>query len=387
MLEKSIKTTKNIKVGFLLLHPYSGRGGTEQALVNLVKGLQKLDVDVTVFHIAPFKNDAFLNQLPNVIDIRKKVTVERKLYKLLPPFVRKRIYSYGKRYITKKIINRLIAPEGLDALIILDFPYKDQEILDLFLSYKENSSLKVYSWIHTLISNLQEEDRLQFIPILQKYDGHFAVSQGVKEELETELGIKDVTLLYNPVPKANLITREVNRFLYIGRITPIKQVPELLDMLKHVVGEWTLDIYGTTGEPQGDRDFKKYIEEEGLSNNVIFHGWSDSPWDNINRAGILLLNSQRESFGLVLVEAMMRGIPCISSNCPTGPQEIIKAGKNGWLFPLQDTDSFVMLINDVLDGTLSLPEQNSIQLSVSCFESEKVAAQFINKIISDKNSH
>jgi glycosyltransferase involved in cell wall biosynthesis len=97
--------------------------------------------------------------------------------------------------------------------------------------------------------------------------------------------------------------------------------------------DWTLHIYGEGPERPA---LEQYIVDNGLVKHVFLEGVSadiDSVYSN---ASLMLFSSLAEGFGMVLIEAMSAGVPCISYNTPCGPSEIIDNGKDGWLVPPGD---------------------------------------------------
>ena len=56
---------------------------------------------------------------------------------------------------------------------------------------------------------------------------------------------------------------------------------------------------------------------------ITWHGWVDKPWEKINSASCTLLLSKFEGFPMVILESLSYGIPVISSDCPTGPEDLI----------------------------------------------------------------
>ena len=77
----------------------------------------------------------------------------------------------------------------------------------------------------------------------------------------------------------------------------------------------------------------------------------------------------------------MRGIPCVSSDCPVGPNEIVQPGKNGWLFAVDDKKACLTILQEIIDGTRPLPAPELVQASVMKFSLEKVIINFKDQLI------
>ena len=83
---------------------------------------------------------------------------------------------------------------------------------------------------------------------------------------------------------------------------------------------------------------KKFSNELGLNNKVLFLGFKDNPYKYMRIADVFVLSSKWEGFGNVIVEAMASGTPVISTNCNSGPSEIINNNENGVLVPVGDSE-------------------------------------------------
>lgn len=90
------------------------------------------------------------------------------------------------------------------------------------------------------------------------------------------------------------------------------------------------------------------LEEESLKQhlNIIFHGWNCHPWDDIKIADYLISTSNYEGFGMSISEAITHGVPVISSNCPVGPNDLVKDGINGYLYQLHNVDQLHQILKN-----------------------------------------
>lgn len=135
---------------------------------------------------------------------------------------------------------------------------------------------------------------------------------------------------------------DTNIVLNIGRLTSSKQQIKLLKIWnslkdKSKLNNWKLKIIG------------KGEEKENLEQFILEHQMEDSveivePTPNVEvlfkQASIFAFTSRFEGFGMVLLEAMSFGIPCISFDCPSGPRDIIKNGINGFLIDNNNLDEY-----------------------------------------------
>ena len=122
----------------------------------------------------------------------------------------------------------------------------------------------------------------------------------------------------------------------MARLDQQKQLDHAIKAFAEVitkVPDARLEIYGR-GVLQGE--LNRLIRNKGLSANVRLAGFTDDPMKVYRGAGLSLLTSRYEGFGLVLVESLQQGCPVVSYDLRYGPSDIIEDGVNGFLVPYGD---------------------------------------------------
>jgi glycosyltransferase involved in cell wall biosynthesis len=111
-----------------------------------------------------------------------------------------------------------------------------------------------------------------------------------------------------------------------------------------------------------------------MDNQIILLGYQSNPWKYLTNSDLFILSSKWEGFGNVIVEAMLLGIPVISSDCPSGPSEILEQGKLGDLFNVGDHARLATLIEEKLN--------NINQSKVKADLAQKASSRYSIKLIS-----
>lgn len=146
---------------------------------------------------------------------------------------------------------------------------------------------------------------------------------------------KNVMVIPDPVtyiPKTiNDIPQTPNRIIAVGRLHGQKGFDLLIKAFSLIASEipdWYIDIYGHGTD---EEVLKKMIHEKELDKRISLKGETDAIYDEYKKSQFFVLSSRYEGFGLVLVEAMSCGIPCVSFRCEYGPEDIITDGIDGIL--------------------------------------------------------
>ena len=182
----------------------------------------------------------------------------------------------------------------------------------------------------------------------------------------------------SPLPYEKALLNQ-NIVLSVGRFTAVKQQMILLQIWNTLVNEknvknWKLFLVGN-GELKSEFDFFIY------TNNLQGHVFLMPPRQDVEfyykQASLFLLCSKTEGFGMVLLEAISFGLPCISFDCPSGPRDIIKHNENGYLVPANNEmaleQSIVkFILNPELKKEMS---KKSIEISNN-WDDEKLLAEW-----------
>lgn len=199
-----------------------------------------------------------------------------------------------------------------------------------------------------------------------------AVSNGVADDMAKTIGVtgERVSVIYNPVITPELLERsaaplahpwfdanEPPVIMAIGRLTPVKDFPTLLGAFAKVRAQQHVRLI-ILGEGANRDKLEKLVDQLGVKEDVLLPGFVANPYPYLKRARVFVLSSLYEGLPTVLIEAMALGLPCVATDCKSGPSEILAGGRYGTLTPVGDVDA----IADAIANTLNYP-QTAVPLS------------------------
>ena len=182
----------------------------------------------------------------------------------------------------------------------------------------------------------------------------------------------------------NKVSLESNVALSIGRFTDVKQQIVLLNVWNRLVNfynfkDWKLYLVGT-GELK--LEFEEFIFNNNLIDHVILCPTRIDVEFYYNQASLFLLSSKSEGFGMVLLEAISFGLPCISFDCPSGPRDFIVNRFNGFLIPNNDFLEFEKSVLNLINNPQLIKEYGNNSFIFSEQMSDRVLIDKWNDVFS-----
>ncbi len=292
-----------------------GRGGAERVISILSDYLVKNGWDVTIVMLLHhFKNGYKLNENVKIKTFfpEKCSNVKKALYNL----VRVRAFIKGERpdvvvsFIAQNTLISGIACSGLK--------------LRYIASERIDPAMVKRNFIYKRILNC----------IYKKADKVIFQTERAKNYFSYDIQ-KNGVIIGNPIEISCEATRTEKRIVSAGRFTPQKNQKMLIDAFAKIVKKHPDYILEIFGDGKLRADLEKQVQELGLEQKVFLPGSVPNLHERMKNAMIFVLPSNFEGLSNALLEAMMMGFACVSTNC-AGSDEIIKSCENGLLIPVGD---------------------------------------------------
>lgn len=213
------------------------------------------------------------------------------------------------------------------------------------------------------------------------------VSRGVAADMATLSGIRLARFrcAHNPVrqlatPDAATVSKVERlwgeggpRFLTVGSLKPVKNHALLLRAFARLpLPQARLMI---VGQGQNEAKLRALARELGLDGRVIFAGFHADPAPFYATADLFVLSSDHEGFGNVIVEALSFGLPVVSTDCPSGPAEILGQGRWGRLVLVGDAAALA----EAMAVALTAPaDKGALRARAADFAPEIAARRYLD---------
>ncbi|WP_316569806.1 N-acetyl-alpha-D-glucosaminyl L-malate synthase BshA [Neobacillus sp. YIM B06451] len=172
------------------------------------------------------------------------------------------------------------------------------------------------------------------------------------------------------------IRKEEKVVIHVSNFRGVKRVPDVVQAFAHIASRMPAKLL-LVGDGPEIRKVLKLVTDLGLKEKVLFLGKQDNVEELYSISDLMLLLSEKESFGLAALEAMACGVPCIGTDIG-GIPEVITDGENGYICPLGDIEA-------IADKAISLLSDNGLHRDFSRrasiivkerFNADKVVGQY-----------
>jgi len=354
-------------------------GGAERVMVNLARGFSEKGLDVDL--VLAKAEGPYLSQVPpevRVIDLHSS-----RVLASLPSLVR-----YLRRERPQALLSTL-DHANIVALWARKLARVPNRLVVRVAANLSQSASNASSARGRLMPHL--------IRIFYPWaDAVVAVSGGAAEDLAKTTGLPQerIQVIYNPIVTLELLEKaeeplnhlwfapgEPPVILSAGRLTKQKDYPTLIRAFTLVHRERPARLM-ILGEGEERPKLEALIQELGLDEAVSLPGFVDNPFKYMKRAAVFVLSSRWEGLPNTLIQAMALGTPVVSTNCPSGPAEILEGGKWGKLVPVGDIEKIAKAIIDTLED-LNRPD---VTKRAQDFGIEKPVQNYLKVLVGDNET-
>jgi glycosyltransferase involved in cell wall biosynthesis len=311
-------------------------GGAERSVLSIASGLAGRGNEVKLILLEDRIDHALPNGVKPIVAAKNGVAISK-------GWIGKRVAAWRLR----RLIRGRLDGERAD-LIISTLPFADEVVHIVGL---QNIQFRITNTLSGEIAALEATSPSKASRRLARYRRLYsgqkliAVSKGVAEDLRDRIGVRatEMATIYNPfnldeirrMSRASDVNIPSEPFVvHAGRFVPQKRH----DLL--------FDAFIASGIPhrlvlmtKSSQHLRSLIEAKGLTERVHVTGFVPNPFPWYAKASVMILSSDFEGFPNVLVEALACGTPVVSTDCPSGPREILAGALGKYLSPCGDAEA------------------------------------------------
>ena len=293
------------------------------------------------------------------------------------------------------------------------YKYIKQSKPDIIISALDNANIisaivkkfffpkiKLIITCHSTISKefkYSDNYKAYFLKKLMKYtfcyaEKIIAVSNGVALDLKNILKIdsEKIKIIYNPVYSEDILElgklennfkwfhKEYKIFISIGRLTDVKNYELLIDSFNIVKDKINSKLI-IIGEGPLRFELQNQIESLNLHDFVFLAGYLDNPYNWLSNSDVFVVSSKWEGLSCALIEAMSFNLNIVSSNCYSGPIEILENGKWGLIANQNNKEDLSnLMLKSILSPKLDHNKKRAkiFSINAAMFEYNKIINEF-----------
>ena len=350
---------------------FSGHGGVERMISNLARGIaaQGYPVDLVLIK----SNSPHLEHLPETVNLVRLGT--RHTFASLFPLI---------KYLRREKPTVMLA--------VKDRALKVAVMAKKFSGYPTTLSARLGTTVSAALEGKSRLRRAMWFGSMRLFYPHvdeiIAVSQGVADDISriTRIPANDINVICNPVitpdihekAKADpehpwLTNKTAPVIIGVGRLTRQKDFHTLVRAFAKVKEQQDsrLILLGDGGDKAS---LIQLAEELGVRKAIDFAGFVSNPYSYVSRADLFVLSSRWEGSPNVLTEALALGIPVVSTDCPSGPKEVLQNGQYGPLVEMGDDATLAKKIRSTLANPL---DSATLKQAVEYYTMEESSRRYL----------
>lgn len=355
-------------------------GGIGKLMLHLMDEFLKKGITVDLFLMK--SGGEYFSQIPKEVNVFiESGSYIRRIYKFIFYLRRRKpnvSISARQRQDIGNILGTILSCSGTLPIISLH--------TNVSVENRVNPDKKKDNLLLNLISKILYRVPKKFI----------AVSEGVADDFSRRIGVerKRISVIYNPVykpydrdadngnihPTYKAHAKRKKYIIAIGRLTKAKDFETLIRAFKIVCQQRDVSLFILGEGPLRD-SLEALIYELGLVENVFLLGYVENPLYYLSSAEALVVSSRWEGFGNVIVESLGVGVPVVSTDCQSGPSEILQGGKYGRLVKVGDYEAMSYAIVETIDND---SDPNFLIERAEDFATDKIAHEYLDYIFNNK---
>lgn len=366
------------KIAMLL--PELGGGGAERVFLLLAEFFADNGIEVDL--ILMKKQGEYLPEIPGNIRVVSLCTGSDGKFHFWEAGI---AFFRMVRYLRQTSIDVLFSTLGKTNLFAI--------LSALIVSENFRLVIREANTFHNISNKIQIKLAAWLYP---KADHIIAISKGVAQDLKGIKRVKaeNVSVIYNPIDLKTiqrlskapidhpwLLSKTVPVIVAVGRLVPQKDFETLIRAFDKVQKKQDTRLI-ILGKGQLKKKLEGIIQELSLEKKVQLAGFRRNPFPYYRNADLFVMSSRWEGFGMVLIEAMASGTNIVSTDCHSGPSEILGSGKYGCLVPVGDN----MALSRAILKTLKTPLCRQVLLKrAGFFTKDKICKNYYQIIFPEEH--
>lgn len=327
------QTISDMKLVYIF-SSFAAKGGTERIFCDKMNWLAEVAGYEIVFVTYEQGNHPFAYPLSNKIrhvdlNTRFFTTGTMPLLKRIRfKFTMPRLFKHRLRKLLDEILPDVVVSTTYALFLfreILSMPYRHVVESHVYYQLLLQNTFTHIAWLDRKIT-------LHLLGMLKRCEKVVVLTH---KDAACWKGYDNIEVIHNVLTnypeKITDVADRPKRIIAVGRLHAQKGFDLLIQSWQLIAArhpDWQLVVYGHGGDLQ---KLQQQLEKAGLTSSMTFAGTTDNIYKEYQDSAFYVMSSRYEGWGLVLVEAMSCGLPCVSFDCPYGPSDIIRDGEDGFL--------------------------------------------------------